>query len=107
VRGVQGLCIDCLEIVKIIELNLDHDLEGKKIDLDDRETYECLFKEYWEIVKRKEGLTEEDISAALANNKKRNDFVPHTSCSKGEEEKQNESNNNEDYTTMHKPNKQK
>jgi predicted membrane protein len=27
VKGVQGLCIDCLEIVKIIELNLDHDLE--------------------------------------------------------------------------------
>ncbi|XP_045795017.1 zinc finger CCCH domain-containing protein 19-like [Trifolium pratense] len=108
VKDVQGLCIDCVEIVKIIELNLDHDSEGKKIDLDDRETYECLFKEYWEIVKRKEGLTEEDISAALRKNRKRsNDFVPHTSCSEGEEEKQNDSNTNEDYTSMHKPNKQK
>ncbi|RHN49442.1 putative chromatin regulator PHD family [Medicago truncatula] len=28
VRGVQGLCCDCLEIVKIIELKLDHDSEG-------------------------------------------------------------------------------
>ncbi|KAK2365242.1 zinc finger CCCH domain-containing protein [Trifolium repens] len=107
VKGVQGLCIDCLEIVKIIELNLDHDLERKKIDLDDRETYECLFKEYWEIVKRKEGLTEEDVSAALPNNRKRNDFVPHTSCSEGEEEKQNDSNSNEDDTSMRKRNKQK
>ncbi|KAK2419288.1 zinc finger CCCH domain-containing protein [Trifolium repens] len=106
VKGVQGLCIDCLEIVKIIELNLDHDLERKKIDLDDRETYECLFKEYWEIVKRKEGLTEEDVSAALPNNRKRNDFVPHTSCSEGQEEKQNDSNINENDTSMRKRNKQ-
>jgi chromatin remodeling complex protein RSC6 len=79
----------------------------KKIDLNDRETYECLFKEYWEIVKRKEGLTEEDVSAALPNNRKRNDFVPHTSCSEGEEEKQNDSNSNEDDTSMRKRNKQK
>ena len=31
VRGVQGLCCDCLEIVKIIELNLDHDSEGVRV----------------------------------------------------------------------------
>jgi hypothetical protein len=31
VRGVQGLCIDCLETVKIIELNFDHDSEGVSV----------------------------------------------------------------------------
>nr|KYP42735.1 Uncharacterized protein At5g08430 family [Cajanus cajan] len=75
VRGVQSLCIDCLEIVKIIEQNLNHDSEGNKISLDDRETYECLFKEYWEIVKEKEGLTGEDISAAQLNCQKATNFM--------------------------------
>ncbi|KAL2345826.1 hypothetical protein Fmac_007111 [Flemingia macrophylla] len=91
VRGAKGLCIDCLEIVNIVEQNLDHDLEGNKINLDDRETYECLFKEYWEIIKEKEGLSSEDISAIEPIYKKRTDFMHHKNLCKGEEEKQNDS----------------
>ncbi|XP_020239213.1 zinc finger CCCH domain-containing protein 44 [Cajanus cajan] len=91
VRGVQSLCIDCLEIVKIIEQNLNHDSEGNKISLDDRETYECLFKEYWEIVKEKEGLTGEDISAAQLNCQKATNFMHQKNLSRSEEGKQNDS----------------
>ncbi|XP_058740607.1 uncharacterized protein LOC131612876 [Vicia villosa] len=107
IRGVQGLCCDCLEIVEIIELKLDCDSEGNKISLDDKETYECLFKEYWEIVKVREGLTDEDVSATLANNRKQKDFVPDKSRNEGEEEKQNETKCNEDCTSMHKLKKRK
>ena len=35
-----------------------------KIDFKDRETREGLFKEYWDIVKEKEGLTSDDINVA-------------------------------------------
>uniref|UniRef100_A0A803NUQ9 Plus3 domain-containing protein n=1 Tax=Cannabis sativa TaxID=3483 RepID=A0A803NUQ9_CANSA len=38
--------------------------EFVKIDFKDRETREGLFKEYWDIVKEKEGLTLDDIHAA-------------------------------------------
>ena len=62
-----------------------------KITLDDTETYECLFKEYWEIIKVKEGLTSGDILAALPNYKKGKSIVHHKQISKGEEEKQNDS----------------
>ncbi|XP_038905177.1 uncharacterized protein At5g08430-like isoform X3 [Benincasa hispida] len=35
-----------------------------KVDFNDRETYECLFKEYWELMKKKEGLTAEHVHTA-------------------------------------------
>lgn len=35
-----------------------------RIDFKDRETFEGLFKEYWEIIKEKEGLTLDDVRAA-------------------------------------------
>jgi len=78
-----------------------------KITLDDRETYECLFKEYWGIVKEREGLTDDDVSAALPNYRKGKDLELHTIHSEGEEEeKQNDTNSIEEYTGMHKPKKQ-
>jgi chromatin remodeling complex protein RSC6 len=74
-----------------------------KITLDDRETYECLFKEYWGIVKEREGLTDDDVSAALPNYRKGKDLELHKIHSEGEEEeKQNDTNNIEEYTGMHK-----
>lgn len=34
------------------------------MDFEDRDTHECLFKEYWEIVKEEEGLSRGDLVAA-------------------------------------------
>ncbi|XP_061340413.1 zinc finger CCCH domain-containing protein 19 [Gastrolobium bilobum] len=110
VRGVKGLCSDCLELVEIIEQNLDHDSEGNKLSLNDRETYEGLFKEYWEIIKVKEGLTGDDVFDAQPNYKKGKNFLLHRNFSEGEEEKQDDSmawDSNEDYTSKHKLTKSK
>lgn len=35
-----------------------------KVDFNDRDTYECLFKEYWELMKKREGLTAEHVHKA-------------------------------------------
>lgn len=35
-----------------------------KVDFNDRDTYEFLFKEYWELMKKKEGLTAEHVHTA-------------------------------------------
>jgi len=78
-----------------------------KISLDGKETHECLFKEFEENVEVRKGLTEDDVSAAFPNKIKGKIFERHTSRSEGEEEKQNDSNRNEGYSGMHKPNKRK
>ncbi|PIA40638.1 hypothetical protein AQUCO_02400005v1 [Aquilegia coerulea] len=64
VRGKDGFCNDCLNLALLVEENIDVDSDGNKIDFKDRSTYECLFKEYWEIIKEKEGLTSEDVRSA-------------------------------------------
>ncbi|KAJ7978171.1 Zinc finger CCCH domain protein [Quillaja saponaria] len=61
IRGSKGLCSDCSELVLFIEKRLEYDSSGEKIDMNDIETYECLFKEYWEIIKEKEGITTDDV----------------------------------------------
>lgn len=44
--------------------------QQEKLDFDDRDTHECLFKEYWEIVKEREGVTLESVYHADARLKK-------------------------------------
>ena len=59
--------------------------------MDDRETYECLFKEYWEIIKAKERLSTEDVFSAQPDFARWNPFQYHKRIRKdGEEEVQNE-----------------
>ncbi|KAG5254191.1 zinc finger CCCH domain-containing protein [Salix suchowensis] len=64
VRGNKGLCEECLEYVHCVEDKDDVDADGGEIDLTDRDTYECLFLEYWEIIKEVEGLTWDDVNLA-------------------------------------------
>ncbi|KAL9320408.1 hypothetical protein ACSQ67_012247 [Phaseolus vulgaris] len=86
VRGVKGLCMDCWKLMEIVEQNLDHDSNGNKIALNDRETYECLFKEYWEIIKAKERLTREDVFSAQPDFRTCKPFQYHKKNRTGEEE---------------------
>ncbi|KAM5547626.1 zinc finger CCCH domain-containing protein 44-like [Rosa sericea] len=63
VRGKEklGLCEDCLELVRLAEENAECDGDGDKLDFEDQETFETGFKECWEILKEKEGLSLDDI----------------------------------------------
>ncbi|CAB4267576.1 unnamed protein product [Prunus armeniaca] len=64
VRGKKGFCKYCLKLVLLAEENSEYGLDGEKIDFKDRDTFECLFKEYWEIIKGKEGLSLDDVYSA-------------------------------------------
>ncbi|KAK0588413.1 hypothetical protein LWI29_000646 [Acer saccharum] len=61
VRRDKGFCNDCLELTLLIEENRDVDSNGNKIDFNDQDTLEFLFKEYWLVTKKKEGFTSEEI----------------------------------------------
>ncbi|KAL6146451.1 hypothetical protein ACLB2K_057130 [Fragaria x ananassa] len=63
VRGKEkhDLCNDCLGLVRLAEENAECGLDGKKLDLEDPESSEYGFKECWEIIKEKEGLTLDDL----------------------------------------------
>nr|QEX51170.1 zinc finger CCCH domain-containing protein 44-like isoform X1 [Cymbidium ensifolium] len=64
VKEVKGFCGECLRLVKLVEDCTDIDSDEEKVDFDDRDTWEFLFKDYWPIVKRKEGLTKENVRYA-------------------------------------------
>ncbi|GAB2277272.1 hypothetical protein Dimus_011978 [Dionaea muscipula] len=69
-RGQKGLCGECLKLAVLVEEGLDFDSDGENIDFKDRETYEGLFREYWEIINEKERFTLEDLHSADARLKK-------------------------------------
>ncbi|CAH9125562.1 unnamed protein product [Cuscuta epithymum] len=64
VKDKRGFCNNCLKLAILVEENKDVDSEGESVDLKDRETYEGLFREYYEIIRESEGLGLDTLRAA-------------------------------------------
>ncbi|TVU19424.1 hypothetical protein EJB05_35572, partial [Eragrostis curvula] len=65
-RKTKGFCNNCLRTAIMIERNVDVNSDGERADFSDRATLEFLFKDYWETMKDKEGLTLDKLEEAYA-----------------------------------------
>ncbi|CAN4108133.1 unnamed protein product [Withania somnifera] len=65
-KGKYGFCNNCLKLALLVEDDRNVDSDGESVDLRDRETYEGLFREYYEIVKEKEGFDKNSLLAGKA-----------------------------------------
>ncbi|XP_057434255.1 zinc finger CCCH domain-containing protein 19-like isoform X2 [Lotus japonicus] len=77
IKGKKGVCRHCSKLAFLIEGNADVDSDGGNIDFKDRETYECLFAEYYEIIKKEEGLNSQHVHSArnfLKNSKNKSEL---------------------------------
>ncbi|KAG5380809.1 hypothetical protein IGI04_028651 [Brassica rapa subsp. trilocularis] len=66
----KGLCNQCQEYVVVLEEIRRYDAAGDKLDLTDTDTFECLFLECWEIAKKQEDITFEDVLRAKSSQRK-------------------------------------
>ncbi|XP_056850204.1 uncharacterized protein LOC130499804 isoform X2 [Raphanus sativus] len=66
----RGLCNQCQEYVVVLEEIQKYDAAGDKLDLTDTNTFECLFLECWEIAKKQEDITFEDVLCAKSSQRK-------------------------------------
>ncbi|KAG5625733.1 hypothetical protein H5410_010951 [Solanum commersonii] len=94
-KGKHGFCNNCLKLALLVEEDRNIDSDGESVDLRDRETYEGLFKEYYEIVKEKEGFDKYSLLAGKAKlNKEKICQISSDSDKRSEEE--NEHSEEED-----------
>ncbi|XP_058787778.1 uncharacterized protein At5g08430-like isoform X1 [Vicia villosa] len=77
VKKNKGFCRHCSKLAVLIEKNADVDSDGDKIDMKDPATYESYFVEYYDLIKRKEGLDSQHAHIArdfIKNKKKKCDM---------------------------------
>lgn len=94
-----------IKIVRILTF-LIHVALQELVDFKDRETYEGLFREYWEIINEKEGLTLENLQAADVRMKKGKYHKSSSESDDREEFEENETisdSDNDDDTGSKKP----
>ncbi|KAI9177901.1 hypothetical protein LWI28_020464 [Acer negundo] len=91
IRNNKGLCDSCLELAWLIEEKADVDSNGCKVDFHDRDTVEFLFYDYWEIIKKEEGLTSEQVISAYNKLMKSSDSLEHDEVKEGTSESDYES----------------
>ncbi|XP_075110661.1 uncharacterized protein At5g08430 isoform X3 [Nicotiana tabacum] len=86
IKGKYGFCNDCLKLALLVEENMDVDSEGESVNLRDRETYEGLFREYYETVKEKERFDKSSLFAAKDRVNRDNEYQPTSNLDEGSEE---------------------
>ncbi|KAL7002090.1 hypothetical protein U1Q18_003241 [Sarracenia purpurea var. burkii] len=91
VKGSKGFCNNCLKLALLSEEKMDVDSDGEKVDFKDRETYEGLFMEYWDIIKDKEGLCLEHLHSADAQLKKGKDYKHRSYVIKSDKDEEHKS----------------
>ncbi|KAM7262816.1 hypothetical protein ACFE04_000499 [Oxalis oulophora] len=64
VKEKKGFCIMCITVAKLLESEEDADSDGDKVDFDDVNTYEYMFRAYWPNVKEDNNLTAHEVSRA-------------------------------------------
>ncbi|CAI8597139.1 unnamed protein product [Vicia faba] len=77
VKRNKGFCRHCSKLAFLIEKNADVDSDGEKVNMKDPATFESYFVEYYEVIKRKEGLNPQHALMArdiIKNRKKKCDM---------------------------------
>ncbi|XVF06912.1 hypothetical protein REPUB_Repub06bG0092000 [Reevesia pubescens] len=69
VKLEKGLCKTCLELALLAEENAEFNSQGDKIDFEDEDSEEFMFKDYMEIIMKKEDLTFDDLHHAKLKRK--------------------------------------
>ncbi|XP_021283076.1 uncharacterized protein At5g08430 isoform X2 [Herrania umbratica] len=64
VKLKKGLCKTCLEVALLAENNAEFNSQGVKMDFEDPDTEEFMFKGYLEIIMEQEDLTFDDLHRA-------------------------------------------
>ncbi|RHN68054.1 putative chromatin regulator PHD family [Medicago truncatula] len=61
VKRNRGFCRHCSKLAYLIEKNVDVDSDGEKVDMKDPDTQESYFFDYYQIIKKKEGLNSQQV----------------------------------------------
>ncbi|XP_047250778.1 uncharacterized protein At5g08430-like [Capsicum annuum] len=109
-KGKYGFCNNCLKLALLVEEGRNVDSDGENVDLRDRETYEGLFREYYEIVMEKEGFDKNRLLKRLLAGKAQLDkeklgLISSTSDKCSEEEDEQLASDNGDFSDGEPPKK--
>ncbi|XP_055816377.1 uncharacterized protein At5g08430-like isoform X2 [Solanum dulcamara] len=98
-KGKYGFCNNCLKLALLVEEDRNIDSDGESVDLRDRETYEGLFRECYEILKEKEKIDKNILLAGKAQLDKEKICQNRSySDKRGEKEDEQLSSDNEDFS---------
>ncbi|XP_047250779.1 uncharacterized protein At5g08430-like [Capsicum annuum] len=109
-KGKYGFCNNCLKLALLVEEGRNVDSDGENVDLRDRETYEGLFREYYEIVMEKEGFDKNRLLKRLHDGKAQLDkeklgLISSTSDKHSEEEDEQLASDNGEFSDGEPPKK--
>ncbi|KAF5823542.1 hypothetical protein HanXRQr2_Chr01g0039471 [Helianthus annuus] len=110
VKGKKGFCDHSLKLTLLVVEKKDVDSDGETVDFNNRNTYETLYKEYWEIINDAEKLTLEELLSAKTKLKSgknydsdQNDESDEYQCSDSEENEEKKPHSSEKKLKRAKP----